>query len=112
MDVHLKRLAEIGLELTAAEEALDEGANQTARAALDRAADGLDALRAAWPTLSAGERTVVGSTAAPFRARLDAARKRLPRLAAVADVPDGERVADPDEDDLGDDAAPPPPAAA
>lgn len=109
MDAHLKRLAEIGLDLTAAEEALAEGANTTARDALDRAADGLAALRDAWPTLSAPEREVVGATAAPLRARLDAARGRLPRLVALADVPDAERAPDPDDETLDD---PDPPAAA
>lgn len=99
MDAHLKRLADIGLDLTAAEEALDEGANAAARDALDRAGDGLDALRAAWPDLSAAERTIVGSTATPLRARLDAARARLPRLVALADVPAAERIADPEDDD-------------
>jgi hypothetical protein len=98
MDAHLKRLAEIGLSLTAAEEALDEGANTNARDLLDRASDTLDELRAAWPLLNAGERTLIGATAAPLRARLDAARARLPRLVALGEVPQSERIADPEDD--------------
>jgi len=101
MDAHLKRLADTGLDLTAAEEALDEGANSTARDLLDRVSDQLDELRAAWPALTSGERTLIGSTAAPLRQRLDAARARLPRLAAVTDVPPAERIPDPDQDDDG-----------
>lgn len=111
MDAHLKRLAEISLELNAAEEALAEGANTTAREALDRAADGLDDLRAAWPSMSSGERDVVGATAAPLRARLDAARTRLPRLVALADVPAAERTAEQEDDEPFDDDSAPPPAA-
>lgn len=106
MDEHLKRLAEVGLELTAAEEALAEGANTTAREALDRAGDGLEALRAVWPSLSDGERTIVGASAKPLRARLDAARARLPRLVALADVPVNERIVEPDDDPF-DDGGPP-----
>jgi hypothetical protein len=86
MDEHLKRLAEVGLELTAAEQALDEGANTGARAHVDAAEEGLDALRAAWPGMSQAERQLVGRTAAPLRERLDAARRRLPRATALVEV--------------------------
>ncbi|HEX6388696.1 MAG TPA: hypothetical protein VFZ89_04605 [Solirubrobacteraceae bacterium] len=98
MDAHLKRLAEIGLDLTAAEEALDEGANTNARELLDRVAEALDELRGAWPDLSDAERKVIGPTAAPLRARLDAARARLPRLVALTEVPQAERIVDPEDD--------------
>jgi hypothetical protein len=96
MDAHLKRLADIGLDLTAAEEALAEGANTNARELLDRAADALDELRAAWPLLNEAQRTVIGSTAMPMRERLDAGRARLPRLVALGEVPQSER--DPEDD--------------
>jgi hypothetical protein len=99
MDEHLKRLADVGLELTAAEAALEEGANSTARDALDRAADGLEALRAAWPDLGPTERRVIGGAATPLRTRLDAARARLPRLVALSDVPAAEQLPDPEDDD-------------
>jgi hypothetical protein len=98
MDAHLKRLADIGLDLTAAEEALDEGANTTARDLLDRAAEALDALRSEWPALSEPERKIIGSTAAPLRQRLDAAMARLPRLVALTEVPQAERIVDPEDD--------------
>ncbi len=105
MDVHLKLLAEIGLTLTAAEEALDEGANTSAREQLDTVSTQLEELRAAWPDMSAAERTIVGQTAAPLRARLDAALKRLPRLTAVGDMPADEQVED-EDDEPGDDLPP------
>jgi hypothetical protein len=98
MDAHLKRLADIGLDLSAAEDALDEGANTNARDLLDRASGALDELREAWPELSQSERSIIGSTAAPLRARLDAARARLPRLVALTEVPQSERVSDPEDD--------------
>jgi hypothetical protein len=98
MDAHLKRLAGIGLDLTAAEDALAEGANTNARELLDRAAEELEELRSAWPSLSDAERTLIGTTAAPLRARLDAARARLPRHLALTDVPQSERIVDPEDD--------------
>jgi hypothetical protein len=98
VDAHLKRLAEIGLLLTAAEQALDDGANTNARELLDQAGEQLDELRAAWPTLNEAQRSVVGATAAPLRTRLDAARARLPKLVALTEMPVGERVADDDDD--------------
>lgn len=115
MDGHLKALADVSLAVSAAEAFLDDAAHLNARDELDRAAEGLAALRAQWPDMAASERTVVGATAAPLRDRLDAARARLPKLAAVTEVaPEpGER----DDADAGpvDGAAgrpDPPPAAA
>ena len=96
MDEHLKRLADVGLELTAAEEALDAGANTGARGHVDAAEDGLEALRAAWPRMGPSERQVVGRTAAPLRARLDAARRRLPRATALVTL-----APEPGEEDPG-----------
>ena len=98
MDRDLKALAEVGLALTAAEEALDEDAAQAAVARLDEAAAGLTALRAAWPAMAAGRRRVVGAAAPPLRARLDAARRRVPRRRAPAKIapePDAEQEPDP-----------------
>jgi hypothetical protein len=100
VDRDLKALAEVGLALTAAEEALDEDAAQAAVARLDEAELGLAALRAAWPAMGAGQRRVVGAAAGPLRARLDAARRRVPRrraLAQIAPEPDAEPERDPAE---------------
>ena len=110
-DAHLKTLAGISLALSSAEELLDDGANTSAREPLDRAADGLAALRAQWPQLSVGERALIGRTAAPLRDRLDAARARLPRMSTLTQV--APEPGDEDEDGP-DDATPrapaPPPA--
>jgi hypothetical protein len=97
MDAHLKRLADIGLDLTAAEDALAEGANTNARDLLDRVDEALEELRGVWPQLTEAERSIVGATAAPLRARLDAARARLPRLVALTEVPQSERI-EPEDD--------------
>ncbi len=70
----------------AGEEALEEGAHTTARDRLDDAALLLQALRDRWPELTAPERTVVGKTAAPLRARLDAAQAKLPKATALTEV--------------------------
>jgi hypothetical protein len=98
MDAHLKRLADISLCLESAEEALASDAVTTARERFDEAAEGLDGLRAAWPGMSAGERAVVGRTARPLRQRLDDGRRRLPRVRALSDVPQADRVFDVEED--------------
>lgn len=118
MDAHLKALADVSLALGCAEAFLDESSHLNARDELDRAAEGLAALREQWPQMSAAERTVVGRTAGPLRDRLDAGRARMPRLSALTQVaPEpGEEDDDEDGDPLGADGpAPPmpePPAAA
>ncbi len=98
MDAHLKALAAVSLELTAAEEALAEDAAGAARERAEAAATGLAELRAGWPEFSAAERGVIGPTAAPLRARLDAIEARLPRPRALGEVeprPDPEEEIDP-----------------
>jgi hypothetical protein len=95
MDAHLKHLAEIGLALSAAEEALDAGETGQAEDALDGAADGLAALRSAWPAMGPGERAIVGPAASALRARLDAGRARMPRRSALSE---GAPERDPDEE--------------
>jgi hypothetical protein len=84
MDDLLKALATVGLELDAGENAIEEGAIDTAIARLDAADDGLAALRNRWPELGARERQVLGVLARPERGRLDAARARLPRRSAIS----------------------------
>jgi hypothetical protein len=95
MDALLKLLADASLDVTAAEEALDAAAFHTAVERLDEAAVRLDALRAAWPTMSGPERAVVGPSAASVRTRLDAGRTRIPKLSALSV---GTAVNDPDQD--------------
>jgi hypothetical protein len=98
VDGYLKLLADAGLEVGGAEEALDAGDPGPAREPLERAADALSELRRRWPAMSAAERAIVGPAAAQLRRRLDAARARLPRRAALAQgTPqhDGEEDVDP-----------------
>lgn len=99
MDALLKELADASMAVGAGEEALEEGASQTARDRLDDAALILQGLRDRWPELSKPERAVVGKTAAPLRARLDAAQARLPKVSALSEVagePDPEDETEPD----------------
>ena len=95
MDRYLKRLAEAGLEVTAAEEAAGAGEIGQAGDALDRADEALTGLREAWPAMSPAERAIVGRAAAPLRARLDDVRARLPKRAALSE---GVPERDPDEE--------------
>ena len=115
MDDLLKRLADVGLALTAAEEALDSDAPSSAQDHLDLASDGLAALRERWPELSAAQRKMVGRAAGPLRDRLDAAARRVPRrvaLSLVAPEP-GEEDEDEEEPDGPEEPRPSPgPAAA
>ncbi len=100
MDALLKELADASMAVGEGEEALEEGANTTARDRLDDAAAMLAALRERWPDLSAAERGIVGKTAAPLRARLDAAQARLPKATALTEVAaeiDPEDEQEPDE---------------
>jgi hypothetical protein len=99
MDALLKLAADAGHEVSTAEEALDEGAHDTAREALDRAADALADLRERWTTMSAAERAVVGPAAKSVRERLDAAAARVPKrrtLSEGAAEVDPEQEADPE----------------
>jgi hypothetical protein len=95
MDAELKQLAEVGLAVTAAEEAIGRSAFVEATEALGRAADGLADLRRRWPGLSAPQRVLIGRAGAPLRARLDDARGRLPQHTALTI---GTPARDPDED--------------
>ena len=95
VDAYLKLLADAGLELTRAEEAAHEGEGGQASDALDRAAAKLAELRAGWPAMTPRQRAVVGPAAAPLRERLDRARARLPKRAALSA---GAPERDPDEE--------------
>jgi hypothetical protein len=95
MDAELKLLADTGLLVTEAEEALDAGDPGPARSALARAGEALAELRGRWPALPAAQRAVVGAAAGPVRARLDAASARLPKRVALSDA---RPERDPEED--------------
>jgi hypothetical protein len=95
VDAHLKLLADASLEVSAAEEALGEGAFHTARDRLDAAGAVLADLRERWPTMNAAERVLVGPAAREVRGRLDAAGARVPRLTALSE---GAPVDDPEHE--------------
>jgi hypothetical protein len=96
MDAHLKLLADASLEVSAAEEALDEEAFHAARDRLDAASAVLADLRERWPEMSQPERAVVGPAARQVRERLDAAGGRVPRLTALTET---APVADAEQDE-------------
>jgi hypothetical protein len=95
MDALLKLTADAGVEVSAAEAALEEGAPGAARDALDRADDALAALRERWPQMSAVERTVIGDAAAVVRSRRDLVASQLP---PVRTVTDGVAELDPEQE--------------
>ena len=100
MDEELKLLAEASLEVTAAEEALEESAFHTARERLDVVDVKLEDLRKRWLKMSAAERALVTPTAKEIRARLDAAAKRVPKVSAVsqaAEEVDPEQETEPEQ---------------
>jgi hypothetical protein len=95
MDALLKLAADAGVEVTAAELALEDGAGQAARDALDRADDALAELRRRWPGMTPGEREVIGHAAGAVRRRFEAVAARVP---AARTVTDGAVEVDPDEE--------------
>jgi hypothetical protein len=96
METHLKLLADASLEVSAAEDALGESAFHTAGDRLDAASAVLTELRAAWPAMTAGERAIVGPSAADVRRRLDDASRRIPKVSAVSE---GSPVADAEQEE-------------
>ena len=95
MDALLKLAADAGVEVSAAEAALEEGAPGAARDALDRADDALAALRERWSEMSAVERTVIGEAAGAVRGRRDLVAAQLP---PVRTVTDGVAELDPEQE--------------
>jgi phosphoglycerate dehydrogenase-like enzyme len=95
MDEHLKLLADASIDMTAAEEALDEDAFQTARERLDSVDVKLEQLRRIWLEMSTAERVVITPSAKEIRARLDAAAKRVPKVSALSQ---GAEEVDPEQE--------------
>ncbi len=104
MDDLLKLAGDAGYEISCAENAIEEGAHDSARDALDRAADHLTELRARWPEMSAAERAVIGPSAKVVRERLDAAAARIPARRTLGEAPveiDPEQEAEPESESTG-----------
>jgi hypothetical protein len=100
MDELLKLAADAGVEVSAAEDAAEEGMHQVAREALDRADDALVALRERWPAMTSAERTVIGPVAATVRRRRDTLAGRIPAARPLADAVaelDPEQEQDPEQ---------------
>jgi hypothetical protein len=100
MDALLKLTADAGVEVSAAEAALEQGAAGEARDALDRADDALATLRERWAGMSAAERAVIGEAASAVRTRRDLLAAQLPPIRTVTDGVaelDPEQERDPDE---------------
>ncbi len=95
MDALLKLAADAGVEVSAAEAALEEVAPGAARDALDRADDALAALRERWSEMSAVERTVIGEAAGAVRSRRDLVAAQLP---PVRTVTEGVAELDPEQE--------------
>jgi hypothetical protein len=95
MDDLLKLAADAGHDISTAEDALEEGAHDSARDALDRAADRLSDLRDRWPEMSGPERAIVGPAAKVVRERLDAAAARVPARRTLSE---GTAEVDPEEE--------------
>jgi flavin-binding protein dodecin len=95
MDTLLKLAADAGHEVSTAEEAVEDGAHDAARDALDRASDTLAELRERWADMSSAERAIVGPAAKSVRERLDAVAARLPVRRTLSE---GAAEADPEEE--------------
>ena len=96
MDAALRTLADAGLALDAAAEALDAGEPSTAEEHLDTAGAALETLRGAWPDLPLAGRAVVGPAGKEVRERREALVRRLPKRRALSDGAPEE--ADPEQD--------------
>lgn len=98
MDVPLEQLAAVSEAVGRAEDAVEEQAWTTARAALDDVDRQLEELREAYRALGPKERAALGAIAGPLRGRRDAVAGRVPKPQAVSD---GAPVHDPEQDDDG-----------
>src|SRR5690348_868234 len=99
MQIDLNRLGTAGEHLDAVEQALDEQAYTTARAALDLADSELEAARAQWREASGPTRALLGTMGKTVGERRNALAARIPKPAALSEgTPEPED--EPDEDVL------------
>jgi DNA-binding transcriptional MerR regulator len=96
VDLALRTLADAGLALDAAEEALAAGEAGVAEERLAEVDDQLTAVRERWPELSPAARAVAGPAGKQVRERRDALARRLPRRRALSEA--APTAPDPDED--------------
>ncbi|HWT95748.1 MAG TPA: hypothetical protein VN238_22300 [Solirubrobacteraceae bacterium] len=103
MDAALRTLADAGLALDAAAEALDVQPQEVgvAEERLAEVDEALQTLRDRWPELPGPARKVVGPAGKELRERREALAKRLPKRRALSEgtpeAPDPEEDQAPDE---------------
>jgi hypothetical protein len=101
VDVALRALADAGLALDAAEEALGADEATVAEERIAEVDEHLASVRAQWPELSAAARAVAGPTGRSVRERRDSLAGRLPKRRALSETaptaPDPEEDRDPTE---------------
>ena len=85
MDVALRTLADAGLALDAAEEALAAGERSTAEEHLEEVETALKTVRERWPELPAAGRAVVGPAGKQVAERRAALVKRLPKRRSLSE---------------------------
>lgn len=85
MDVALRTLADAGLALDAAEEALAAGEPSTAEEHLDAVSSALETVRSEWPQMSKAGRAIVGPAGKQVADRRAALVKRLPKRQSLSD---------------------------
>jgi hypothetical protein len=101
VDDALRTLAEAGLALDAAAEALAAGERTEAETLLEQADAALAAARACWPELTAPARAVIGPAGRDLRERRDGLARRLPKRRSLSDgaplPPDPDEERPPEE---------------
>ena len=90
MDAALRTLADAGLALDAADEALAAQEIGVAQERLAEVDDALATLRERWPELPAKARAVVGPAGKGLRERREAIAKRIPRRRSLSEIPESE----------------------
>ena len=103
MDAALRTLADAGLALDAAAEALDAQEASVAEERIAEVDDALATLRERWPELPGPARKVVGPAGKDLKERRDALAKRLPKRRALSEgTPEKP---DPEEDEAPEEGA-------
>jgi hypothetical protein len=101
MDAVLRTLADAGLALDAADEALAAAEVTVAEERLAEVDEALATVRERWPELPAPARAVVGPAGRGLRERRDALAERLPKRRSLSEMPQAEAdAANVDEDPL------------
>ena len=90
MDAALRTLADAGLALDAADEALAAQEIGVAQERLAEVDDALAIVRERWPELPAPARAVVGPAGKGLRERREAIARRMPKRRSLSEMPESE----------------------